>query len=163
MTFFKLFVKLFTNILLILTFTMQPNGSYQLQNTGVSVIYSVHGCWKKHGDAKFVGLMQTLNNHYRIYMEKDIYLTIFEDATTKAKLKRNALDLVNDWYCQQVLDILNQVDPSPKAITMMNMIKKIPCSYQARNGDYLILDSLKDFGFMLDYYFDDNNGSNERI
>ena len=73
MTFLKLFVKLFANILLeITTNTMQNNGSYILQNTGAGGIYSLHGRWKKHRNADFGYLIQLLNNHYRIYMEEDI-------------------------------------------------------------------------------------------
>ena len=44
MIFLKLFVKVFTSILLI--FTMQVNGTYQLTNNGATAgaIYSIHGC-----------------------------------------------------------------------------------------------------------------------
>ena len=40
---------------------------------------------------------------------------------------------------------------------MLELSKKIPLSYQAQNGDHIILDGLDDFGFMLDYFIDDNN------
>ena len=40
--------------------------------------------------------MQTLNNHYCLYKEEDIYLTLFEDPTTKAVLKLNTLDSVDE-------------------------------------------------------------------
>ena len=126
MTFLKLFVKLFTSILLILIFTIQNNGSYQLQNNGAGVIYSIHGRWKEHGDAKFTSLMQTLNNHCRLYIKEDSYHTLFEEQTTKAVLKSNALDLVDEWYCRKMLDISNQVDLSLEATVMMTMVKKIP-------------------------------------
>ena len=94
-------------------------------------------------------------------MEKDIYYILFEDPTTKAALKSNALGLVDEWYCRKMLDISNQMDPSPEATTMMTMVKKIHFSYQARNGNYLVINNLENFGFMLDYYFGDSNGPNE--
>ena len=78
---------------------MQTNGTYQQQNTGAGTIYLIYSRWNEHGDVIFVSLMQTLNNHYCLYMEEDIYFTIFEDTITKVVLKSNALTLVNEWYC----------------------------------------------------------------
>ena len=68
MTFLKLFIKLFTNILLI-NVTMQTNGTYQLQNNGAGRIYLVHGRWKEHASQGFAGFHQSFNIHYRFYME----------------------------------------------------------------------------------------------
>ena len=91
MTLFKLFIKVFTLILLI--FTMQAKGTYQLTNNGATAgaIYSIHGCWKEHGDPNFAGLMQTMNNNYRLFMDEAVFLTLFVDPTTKAVLKDDAL------------------------------------------------------------------------
>ena len=90
MTFLKLFVKLFTSILLITT-TMQNDRSYQLQNTGNGKIYSVHGRWKEHVNQNFAGLHQSFNNHYCFYMEEDIFKTLFVDPVAQDNLKSEAL------------------------------------------------------------------------
>ena len=154
MIFLKLFIKLFACILSI---TMQTNGTYQLQNSGFRCNYSVNGCWKEHGNTKFSGLMPTLNNHYHLYMDEAIYLTLFENPTTKAILKSNALDLINDWYCGKILMISNQTGPPTETTTMMTMVKKIPFSYRARNEDFVVIDDLEDLYYILDLYFDKNN------
>jgi len=36
-------------------------------------------------------------------------------------------------------------------------VKQVPLCYRHWNGDYLELDTLEDFGEMIDYYFDENN------
>ena len=45
MNFIKLFVKLFTAILLISSFIMEPDGTYTLTHTGTNKIFSIHGRW----------------------------------------------------------------------------------------------------------------------
>ena len=89
-------------------------------------------------------------------MEEDIYLTLFKDTTTYAVLKSNALDLVNNWYCGKTLEIADQADPSLEAAAMITMVKKILFSNRARNGNFIIMDDLEDFGHMLDLYYDNN-------
>ena len=77
MTFLKLFVKVFTSVLLISN--MQANGTYQLTNDGATAgtIYSIHGQWKEHGDTDFTGLMQTMNNNYHLFMDERNLLYTF--------------------------------------------------------------------------------------
>ena len=161
MTFLKLFIKVFTSILLI--FTMQVNEAYQLTNDDATAgaIYSIYGQWKEHGDADFTGLMQTMNNHYCLYMDEAIYCALFEAPTTKAVLKTDALTQVNDWYCKKMLECSDHMDPSTEATATFALAKKIPLSYWGQNDDHIVLDSLEDFGHLLDYLVDDNNGYNE--
>ena len=129
MTFLKLFVKVFTSILLI--FTMQANGTYQLTNDGATAgtIYSIHGRWKEHGDTDFTGLMQTMNNNYCLFMDKTTFYALFEDPTTKAVLKDNALTLLNNTYCGKMMENSVHADPSPEATAMLALAKKLPFSY----------------------------------
>ena len=57
-----------------------------------------------------------------------------------------------------MLEVSIHTDPlSAEATAMLVLSKKIPLSYQAQNGDHIILDGLDDFGFTLDYFVDDNN------
>ena len=129
MTFLKLFVKVFTSVLLI--FTMQANRTYQLTNNGATAgaIYSIHGHWKEHGDAEFSGLMQTMNNNYRPFMDETVFHSLFVDPTTKAVLKANELTLVNNWYCEKMLEVSIHTEPSAEATAMLALAKKIPLSY----------------------------------
>lgn len=60
-----------------------------------------------------------------------------------------------------MLEISDQADPSPETTAMMTMVKKIPFSYRAQNGNFIVIYDLEDFGHMLDLYYDDNNGFNE--
>ena len=140
---------------------MQTNCSYQLQHTGVNKVFSIHGRWKEHANKLFVGMQQTLNNHYRFYMEEDEYKTLFVDPTAQDSLKPKDLQIVNDWYCQAILDKLEQVEPSPEATDVIALLKQVLICYRHRNGDYIELDDLEDFGEMLDYFFDENNAHPE--
>ena len=90
-------------------------------------------------------------------MDEAAYCLLFEDPTTKAVLKADALTLLNDWYCGKMLEVSAHMDPSTEAMVMLELSKKIPLSYQAQNRDHIVLDGLEDFGFMLDYLVDDNN------
>ena len=142
---------------------MQAKGTYQLTNNGATAgaIYSIHGHWKEHGDAEFAGLMQTMNNNYRLFIDETIFCALFEDPTTKAVLKADALTLVNNWYCGKMLEVSVHVDPLPEATAILTLAKKIPFSYLAQNGNHIVLDTLEDFGYMLNYLDDFNNGYNE--
>ena len=106
MSLLKLFVKLFTAILLLSNITMQTNGSYKLQHTGANKVFSIHGRWKEHANQFFVDMQQTLNNHYHFYMEEDEYKNLFVDSVSQETLKPKALQLVNEWYYQAILDKL---------------------------------------------------------
>ena len=112
---------------------MQANRTYQLTNNNATAgaIYSIHGRWKDHGDAEFAGLMQTMNNNYHLFMDEAIFCALFEDPTTKAVLKFDALTQVNDWYCQKMLEFFNHAGPLAEATAMLALAKKIPLSYQA--------------------------------
>ena len=50
MSFLKLFVKLFTVILLLSNTTMQTDSLYKLQHTRANKVFSIHGPWKKHAN-----------------------------------------------------------------------------------------------------------------
>ena len=60
--------------------------------------------------------------------------------------------MVNEWYCQAILDESKQVKPSQEATNMIALVKQVPICYRCRNGDYVGLDALEDLGEMIDYY-----------
>ena len=83
---------------------------------------------------------------------------IFVDLVAKDSTKPQVLKLVNEWYCQVILDKLDHIEPLSEATTMMALLKRVLFCYHCRNRDFIELDDLEDFGMMLDYYHDDNNG-----
>ena len=129
MTFLKLFVKVFTSILL--PITMQVNRTYQLTNTGATAgtIYSINGRWKEHVDGKFASLMQTMNNNYQLFMDEAVFCSLFVDPTTKTVLKADALSLVNNLYCEKMLEVSIHTEPSTETTAMLALSRKIPLLY----------------------------------
>lgn len=94
-------------------------------------------------------------------MAEDIYKTVFVDPITKAHLKPDALQLINKLYCKRILDITDQVDELTEGNIMMTMLQKVLFCYYHRNRYYMELDSLEDFGEIIDHYYDQTNGHSE--
>lgn len=109
MIFLKIFVNLFTSILLVLLITMAI-ANHKLTKSGAVGIYSFHYWFKDHGNQEFDGFKQVFNNHYRVYMEEDVFNTIYVDPATKEYIKKDAVQIVNDWYWWKILEIWNHID-----------------------------------------------------
>ena len=62
-------------------------------------------------------------------MEEDIFKTLFVYPVAKYSLKPEALQVVDEWYCQAILDKLDQVEPLPEDTTMMALFERVPFCY----------------------------------
>ena len=56
-------------------------------------------------------------------MEEDEYKTLFTDPAAQTNLKPQDFKMVNEWYCQAILDALEQIEPSPEATAMIALMK----------------------------------------
>ena len=59
-------------------------------------------------------------------MKEDEYNTLFTNPAAQTNLKANALQMVNEWYCQAILDKSEHAELSQEAIDMIALVKQVP-------------------------------------
>ena len=94
-------------------------------------------------------------------MEEDEYKNLFVDPVVQDTFKPEALQSLNEWYCQAIFDKLEQNEPSQEATDVKALVKQVHICYHCKTGDFIELGGFEDFGEMVDYYFDDNNASQQ--
>ena len=101
MIFFKLLIKLYTTVLLALTFFPSPSLSSTMTDLDVTGnnFASVRILFAdEHPVPAYKWVPKLLISQYDYRMPMDLYKTLFEDATTCVKLKPDAFTILNDLF-----------------------------------------------------------------
>ena len=100
MILFKLLIKLYTTVLLALTF-LPSSTMTDLEITGnfasVRILFG-----DDHPVPAYKWMPSLLVSQYDYRMPMDLYKTLFEDDTTCDKLKTGAFDIVNELFCRYI-------------------------------------------------------------
>ena len=97
--FFKLFIKLYTTVLLALTL-FSSSTMVNLDVTGNAFASIRIRFADEHNVPAFHWVPKLLIDQYDYRMPLDLYKTLFDDATTCVKLKPDTFTILNDLFCK---------------------------------------------------------------
>lgn len=79
------------------------------------------------------------------YFPEDIFKTIYKDITTRTHITADALETLNDWYCNE---IVNQSIHDPTSLEGIAAFK---------NYDYIDVQNINNLVDPLDFFWTENN------
>ena len=156
MIFFKLFIKLYTTILLSLTLLSSTMASLQVTGTNFASL-----CIRfidNHNVPAFKWFPPVLIDHYDHQMPLNLYKTLFVDGTTCAELKPEDFTLLNYIYCKFIQTKSSHTAGSQETQDMKKMVtESCPLMYYSSNGDYELIEDTEELANAFNYFSVDYN------